>query len=245
MDCKVVEEKIVRFIRKKVEDAGATGVVLGLSGGIDSSLTAFLCAKALGKEKVLALLMPDTGGEQVAKLLGVDYENINLDNVAGAAQNACKFADAGRVPAGNLKARLRMALLYYHANVMKRLVAGTSNKTEILTGYFTKYGDGASDFIPLGGLYKTQVRELARFVKLPEKIITATPTAGLWEGQTDEGELGIDYETLDRVLELFEKNRNVAQATEELKVLQEKVIAVWQRVRNNAHKREMPQVCIV
>lgn len=245
MDCKVVEEKIIKFIRKKVEEAGATGVVLGLSGGIDSSLTAFLCAKALGKEKVLALLMPDTGGEQVAKLLGIDYENINLDNVAVAAQAACRFADADRVPAGNLKARLRMALLYYHANVMKRLVAGTSNRTELLTGYFTKYGDGASDFIPLGGLYKTQVRELARFARLPEKIITATPTAGLWQGQTDEGELGIDYETLDRILGLFEKNRNVAQATEELKVPQEKVIAVWQRVRNNGHKREMPPACVV
>lgn len=246
MDCRAVSGGIEKFIQQRVSEAGATGAVLGISGGVDSSLTALLCSQALGREKVLALVMPEkgegAGGKEVARLLGIDYEVIDIAGIVDAAKGACGH-NADAVALGNIKARARMMLLYYHANALKRLVAGTGNRSELLMGYFTKYGDGACDFLPVGGLYKTQVRELARFLKLPEKIITNVPTAGLWPGQTDEGELGIDYGTLDRILELFGKNKNVAQVVEELQMPQEKVMSVWMRVRKNAHKLQLPPTC--
>jgi NAD+ synthase len=142
------------------------------------------------------------------------------------------------LPLANLKPRLRMAGLYYFANTMSYMVVGTSNKTELMLGYFTKYGDGGVDILPLGGLYETQVRELARQLKLPRRIVERSPSAGLWEGQTDEGELGITYEQLDRALGAIESGRTDG-------IPPQTMARVKEMVAGSAHKRSRAQVCEV
>lgn len=208
-----IKEKIVKFIKSRVQESGIKGAVVGLSGGIDSTLTAYLAVEALGPENVLGILLPEKGltSEQdiddatgVVKSLGIDHRIIEISPVLQAFSSLIKDFDKTNLSAnGNLKARTRMCMLYYHANLMNRLVMGTGNKTELLLGYFTKYGDGGVDIEPIGGLYKTQVRGLARYMGISPGIIDKIPTAGLWPGQTDEGELGVSYETADRVLTLL------------------------------------------
>jgi NAD+ synthase len=197
-------ERISNWIRERVEEAGAEGVVLGMSGGIDSSVAAVLAQRGLG-DGVLGLIIPchsnPTDSEYarlVATEFGIETEYVYLTPVFDCLLQALPPGD--RVAAGNLKARLRMTVWYYFANSRNYLVAGAGNKSEIMTGYFTKYGDGGVDILPLGDLLKTQVRELARELGIPEEIITKPPSAGLWEGQTDEGEMGITYEELDKAL---------------------------------------------
>jgi NAD+ synthase len=200
---------ISEWIKKKVEEAGADGVVLGLSGGVDSSLTAALAKKALG-DKVLVLLMPCHSdptdlehARRVATQFGIETEYVNLgpmfDRLMASLPRGSDMAVA------NLKPRLRMATLYYFANTRNYLVAGTGNRSELTVGYSTKYGDGGADLLPLGDLLKYQVRELARELGVPEEIIAKPPSAGLWAGQTDEGEMGITYDELDRTILALEK----------------------------------------
>ncbi len=196
-------ETLIHFIR---DFTRGKGVVLGLSGGLDSAVVLALCAKALGPEKVLALHMPDAitpeseqrDAEEVAQLFDVALRVINIENIVNTIVSTTKLQSLLAI--ANIKARARMLILYAIANEEGRLVAGTSNKSELLTGYFTKYGDGASDFAPIGDLYKTQVRQLARLLDIPEHIIQKNPSANLVPGQEDEKELGIDYVTLDKVL---------------------------------------------
>jgi NAD+ synthase len=199
-----VAERISSWIRERVEEAGAEGVVLGISGGIDSAVTAALARMGLG-DGVLAVIMPCHSGPSdveharlVAAQLGVETEYVDLAPVFDCLLEA--LPPGGRVAVANLKPRLRMATLYYFANSRNYLVVGTGNKSEIKVGYFTKYGDGGVDILPLGDLLKTQVWELARELGIPEEIVSRPPSAGLWEGQTDEGEMGISYDELDRVL---------------------------------------------
>ncbi len=213
-------ERIVTFITKIIQDSKAEGVVLGLSGGIDSALTGALCVRALGKSRVFALLLPIHSPEtdlEDAKLitnhLGIKYEIIDLtqsfDILLSTLSPSQKPKDLAKA---NLKPRLRMIALYYHANKMNYLVAGTGNRSEKEIGYFTKYGDGAADFLPVLHLYKKQVWEMARYLKLPKKIIERKPSAGLWEGQTTEGEITqqlgfpITYDKLDEMLEHIATN---------------------------------------
>ena len=207
------KEKIIAFIRQKVQEARACGAVIGLSGGIDSALTAYLAAEALGADKVLGLLLPEKGitskediddAMEVAKLLGIEHKTIDISKILTIFSSLIPdFDEKNLLANGNLKARTRMCILYYHANLMHRMVVGTGNKTELLLGYFTKYGDGGVDIEPIGGLYKTQVRALSRYIGVPPRIIEKTPTAGLWHGQTDEGELGVTYEAADRILAML------------------------------------------
>jgi NAD+ synthase len=200
---------ISEWIKEKVEEAGAEGVVLGLSGGVDSSLTAALAQKALG-DKVLGLLMPchsDPTDLEHARLLatkfGIETEYVDLGPVF---DRLMAFLPRGsHLAVANLKPRLRMATLYYFANSRNYLVAGSGNRSEITIGYFTKYGDGGADLLPLGDLLKYQVRELAHELGVPEEIIAKPPSAGLWPGQTDEGEMGITYDELDRTISALEK----------------------------------------
>ncbi|ENN95705.1 NAD+ synthetase [Methanocaldococcus villosus KIN24-T80] len=237
-------EKITKFIRDEVEKAKANGVVIGLSGGIDSTVTAFLCVKALGKDKVLGLIMPEKmskiedieDAKMVAELLGIKYKIIDITDILKAfgvysPVKEFEFADA------NLKPRVRMCLLYYYANKYNLLVVGTGNKSEWLTGYFTKYGDGAADIYPILDLYKTDVRNLAKELKVPEKIIMKTPSAGLWEGQTDEEELGISYDLLDKILILYEKGKNAEEISRELNIDIKKVEHVFNLIKKSEHKR--------
>ncbi len=198
-------DQISKWIVQNVQHAGAKGAVVGLSGGIDSAVTATLCSRALGAN-VLGVIMPcesDPHDAEDALLittrLGITTLTVRLDEPYQALVGG--LSDGPRLAYANLKTRLRMASLYFLANTLGYLVVGTGNKTELMVGYFTKYGDGGVDLLPLGGLYKTQVWELARALNLPERIIEKKPTAGLWPGQTDEAELGISYVELDRALQ--------------------------------------------
>jgi NAD+ synthase len=153
------------------------------------------------------------------------------------------FLPENRLARGNLKARIRMAVLYYHANIRSRLVVGTGDRSEVLLGYFTKYGDGGVDLLPLGGLYKTELKVLARHLGIPRSIVDKTSSPRLWEGQTAEGELGLSYELADRILvALVDEGLTAARAKEMLSLGRE-VDEVAARLKGSAHKREMPHIC--
>jgi NAD+ synthase len=203
-------KRIARFITETVRAAGAKGVVVGLSGGIDSAVAATLAARGLGPVEVDALIMPHASGDpatitrarEVAAFLGIRPDVVPIDAMVDSALEATG-SDRDRVRRGNIMARARMILLYDHARATGRLVLGTGNRTELLTGYSTLHGDAACDLAPLIHCYKREVRALARELGLPASVIEATPSAGLWPGQTDEEELGIRYELLDRLLVLI------------------------------------------
>jgi len=247
-----IRKKLVAFIKQKVNDAGADGAVIGLSGGVDSSTVAFLCAEALGGDKVLGVSMPEMGvtnaadaadAKEVATKLGMDCRVVDITPAIQALhKNITGFEAGALLPAANLKPRVRMAILYYYANLLNRLVVGAGNRSEIRAGYFTKYGDGAADLLPLGYIYKTQVKQLAAHLGVPKRIIEKVPSAGLWKGQTDEGELGVLYEKLDMIyagLDLKLKPDVIAKAAG---VEVEKVKHFVERERRTAHKLRVPEV---
>lgn len=212
---------LVGWIGAKVEEANALGTVVGLSGGIDSAVVAALCREALG-DRVLALILPVNSLPQdaedarlVAEHLGIRVREVPLEIAYAALVTALPNdlgSDEGKALAlANLKPRLRMLTLYYHANALNYLVVGTGNRSELAMGYFTKFGDGAADILPLGGLVKHQVRELARHLGVPQSIIDKPPSAGLRAGQTDEGEMGLTYAQIDGYLLSGQADPAVAQ----------------------------------
>src|SRR6056297_385660 len=204
-------EHITAFIEGQLDAAGVDRAVMGLSGGIDSTLVSHLAVEALGRDAVHGLVMPSevnradnmSDAERVANdLLGIDYDVIEINPLVDAFLDAYPEAEGDQLAVGNLRVRCRAVLNYLVGNHEDAMVLGTGNRSEALVGYFTKYGDGAVDCHPIGNLYKQQVRQLAKHVGVPAELAEKEATAGLWAGQTDEEELGIDYDTLDAILAL-------------------------------------------
>ena len=237
MDTGQLVDKLISWIRDKVSAAGCKGIVVGMSGGLDSSVLAVLCRRAFPQD-VLGVLMPCHSGQEdeehartVAGKFSIPTKTVVLNTVFDALLKAVagdRVEPAVSRPAeANLKVRLRMLTLYYFANQLKYMVAGSSNRSELSVGYFTKYGDGGVDIMPLGNLVKGQVRELAGFLGVPQPIIDKPPSAGLWPGQTDEGELGLSYEDLDRYLVTGEVSKELREKIESM-------------IAASSHKRFLP-----
>ncbi|MDD2927937.1 MAG: NAD+ synthase [Candidatus Omnitrophica bacterium] len=236
-----MKDKIVAWIRKKAKDAKAKGIILGLSGGIDSAVVCALSKEAVGKENVLGLFMPCHSHSRdikdakiVAGKLKIKTRSVNLSGVYDSFLRV--LPKGSNLALANLRPRLRMAALYYFANKFNYLVCGTGNKSELMAGYFTKYGDGGVDILPIAGLLKKDVRRLAKELGIPVQIITKAPTAGLWPGQTDEKEMGITYNELDDILYRLEHKQKQRAA-------KGKVAKVERMIAKSGHKRNMPEIC--
>ncbi|MDG5778911.1 NAD+ synthase [Haloarculaceae archaeon H-GB2-1] len=243
-------EHITTFIRDMLDAAGADRAVIGLSGGIDSTLTSHLAVEALGRDRVHGLVMPSevnaeanmSDAERVAAdLLDVEYDVVEINPLVDAVLDAYPDAEGDQLAVGNLRVRTRALLNYLVANHENALVLGTGNRSEALVGYFTKYGDGAVDCHPIANLYKGQVRQLAKHVGVPENLAEKTASAEMWVDQTDETELGVDYETLDSILALHVDGPLSTSATARTIGVDEDVVAhVRDLYESSAHKRRVP-----
>ncbi|MBI5000637.1 MAG: NAD+ synthase [Euryarchaeota archaeon] len=241
-------QAISRFIADTVAQSGAKGIVIGLSGGLDSAVVAELAVKAIGAKSVLALHMPGIApnkveladAKAVAKWLCIEMRVIHVGD--GSKSLGKGLGKVEKAELGNIMARSRMIILYHIAKSESRLVLGTGNKSELLTGYFTKWGDGGNDLQPIGDLYKTQVRELAKSLGVPDRLIKKVPTAGLWAGQTDERDLKIKYELLDQILHGIELGLTDATIARKAKAPVAEVARIRGLVRKTIHKRRMPLV---
>jgi NAD+ synthase len=239
---------LVGFLRDEVTKFGFRRAVVGLSGGVDSSLACFLTVEALGAENVLALRLPyrtsppDSleNAQMIVDQLGVPSDTIEITPMVEPLLE--RFPDMGQVRRGNVMARARMIVLYDQSAAFGGLVIGTGNKTEMLLGYTTLYGDSAAALYPLGDLYKAQVRQLARAVGVPEVIVGRPPSADLWPGQTDEGELGYTYEEADQILYLLVDRRYTKDEVVGAGFERARVDVIWQQVRDMQFKRVMPPV---
>lgn len=241
--------RITQFIADTAEAAGTDAAIIGMSGGIDSSLTAALAVDALGSDAVLGMSMPaavsgerhQTDADQVADWLGIQYKTVDVEPIVAAVDQAYPDGALDRLARGNTRARVRAVLAYAVANNDGGVVLGTGNRTEALVGYFTKFGDGAVDCHPIGNLYKCQVRQLAHLLGVPEDIIEKPPTAELWEDQSDEDELGIGYDTLDTILALHIDGPLSAEATAEtIDCPRETIERIEELVATSTHKRNVP-----
>lgn len=243
------EATLHQFLRAHLADAEAAGLLVGLSGGIDSALCARLARDAVGADRTFSFLLPDAlfppalreEVEAYARDLGIALRITSIDGPEEAFRSV--FPEVtDRVSWGNVKARVRMTALYLWARERHLLVVGTGNKSELLMGYFTKWGDGGADLLPLGDLYKTQLRELASRLNLPRSIQDRPPSAGLWEGQTDEEELGLPYARLDQVLFGIEQLRTPEEIAPLAGVPLAQVRAIAAKVEETRHKRRPPPI---
>lgn len=235
LDMERLCNSLVTWLVQRVQQAGAEGAVFGMSGGIDSAVVSVLCKKAFG-DKALGLIMPcysDENDELDARLVadkfGIECRTVVLDNIYDEFMKAVEPTDNIMAKA-NIKPRLRMTTLYYYAAINNYLVVGSENKSELTVGYFTKHGDSGADLLPIANLVKSQVRELAAYLGIPQKIIEKAPAAGLWSGQTDEQEMGLTYQELDQYILTGRINSPEKEA---------KIKAMHQK---SEHKRQMPQI---
>ncbi len=249
LNCKQTKNDIINFIQSKVQESGTEGIVLGLSGGIDSTLAAYLSCEALGKDKVFGIIMPSTTtptddkihGIEIAQKLGIEYKEIAIDSILNEFLSMTQLNE-NELAIGNLKARIRMAIIYYYANAKNYLVSGTGNKSEILIGYFTKFGDGACDIEPIGDLYKNDVYKLSQYIEVPQEILDKPPRAGLWSNQTDEDEIGMSYDLIDQILYLnTENNMGDVDIAQKLDISVDKINMIINKVVGSKHKSNVPE----
>ena len=236
-----IENNIETFLRKQIDNS--SGFVFGLSGGIDSAVIAHICSKSFKKNSI-ALIMPDSkispkqeteDALRIVDNLGIDYKLIDINMIHAQFAN---ILEPDQRALGNLRARIRANLLYYYANLRKYLVLGSSDKSEFLIGYFTKFGDGAADILPISSLYKTQVRHLAKHLQVNESIISKKSSPHLWSGHLAEDEIGASYEEIDCILYcLLEKKMSLEEINQETSISNEKILKIQQLYKNSEHKR--------
>lgn len=240
--------ELTDFIKRTVENAGCEGVVVGISGGLDSAVVTKLCVDALGADKILNIFMPtrvtatDDYKEtmELCRMWRTEYKVVDIQPAVDAFTAALFSKVEAPLERGNISARCRMVVLFNNAKKNNYLVAGTSNKSELMMGYFTKFGDGACDLAPMVDLYKTQVRQLAGLIGVPKSVIDKVPTAGLWEGQTDESEMGITYHDLDILLDSLEKGMSAEDVAKGIGVPLAKVEEIKDQSERMSHKRNPP-----
>jgi len=248
LNLKDVHNELVKFLRENFKKAGFSKAVLGLSGGIDSALVAYLLKDALGKENVLAIMMPYKSSNPdslnhaklVVEDLGINSKTIEITDMIDAYFKNEKEATSLRM--GNKMARERMSILFDYSSKENALVVGTSNKTEIYLGYSTQFGDSACALNPIGDLYKTNIWDLSRYLKIPNELIEKKPSADLWEGQTDEQEMGLTYKEADQVLyRMLEENKTVKEILAE-GFSKDLVDNILKRMNRSEYKRRMPLI---
>ena len=246
-DYAAITNTIEEFLVKQIEKNKAKGLILGLSGGIDSAVLAYICKRAL-KEKTLAVIMPDTQitpsieTEDAMKMIALTGLEYKLMDIKPIVNEYSKYLEPNEWARGNLRARIRANVLYYYANAKNYLVLGSSDKSEYLIGYFTKYGDGASDLVPIISLYKLQVREIAKFLGVPQSVIEKKSSPHLWKEHEAEKELGVSYEDIDSILYcIFDKKLSVEKTIETLQIEKQVVEKIYQLHLNSIHKRETQQ----
>ena len=248
LNLKEVHNELVEFLRESFKKAGFSKAVLGLSGGIDSALVAYLLRDALGKENVLAIMMPYKSSNPdslnhaklVVEDLKINAKTIEITDMIDAYFKNEK--DASSLRMGNKMARERMSILFDYSSKENALVVGTSNKTEIYLGYSTQFGDSACALNPIGDLYKTNIWDLSRYLKIPNELIEKKPSADLWEGQTDEQEMGLTYKEADQVLyRMLEENKKVEEVLAE-GFNKDLVDNIVRRMNRSEYKRRMPLI---
>ena len=240
---------IENFIRTRVSESGLNGVVIGVSGGVDSTVIASIAVRALGPKKVKVFFYPslttpsdDLGDvKEICSILGVKLTIIDIQNIIQSFSAAIeKPEDKMALEWMNLKPRIRQTIWYFYANKLNCLVCGSSNKSELMIGYYTKFGDGAADILPIGDVYKTHVYQIAEFLELPQKILEKSPSAGLFEGQTDESEIGMTYTKLDNILLGLELFRTDEEIADRLEIPISEIKKVRSMIYRSEHKRRGP-----
>ena len=246
-----IQEKIGSFLVEEIRERRSQGVIFGLSGGIDSAVIAMLCAKFV-REKSLALIMPDSkitpesDTEDAIKIVDNTHLEYKLIDIGFIHKEYSKYIEPSPLAFGNLGARIRSNILYYYANARNYLVLGSGDRSEFLIGYFTKYGDGAADLLPIVSLYKTQIREFAKFLGVPSSIISKPSGPRLWEGHTAEAEIGLTYEEIDSILYcIIDKKLSIEDIAKITEIPISNVDKIYQMHKRSEHKRITPKACVL
>jgi NAD+ synthase len=248
IDPGIARDRVVSFLRERLSSSGLDRYVIGISGGLDSTVALHLAVETVGADSVTGIVLPDhpsapenmQDARDLCETVDIEWREANIASLVADYTDRMPY-EVDTLSLGNLRARTRMVFLYLEANVHDGLVVGPDNRSEYLLGYFTKFGDGAADIRPLGDLYKTEVYDLAEHIGVDEKFIEKTPTAELWAGQTDEGEIGVEYEDIDPFLRAYvDDDEGVEGAAETAGVDMETAERLAELVDGSAHKRDVP-----